>query len=101
MSLIETTISLDPSKDFHSPEIKPEITPRKNGFTDKINFLLCGTCFWSASSFHHNEAAIRCPTCGSDGVESLPISKGEVYRLSHNKNRGITLEFSSHKGVMK
>ena len=101
MSTLETTISLNPSKHFHSSKIKPETTSNETEFGDKINFLVCGSCFWCASYFNYTEKVTRCPTCGNDNVESLPIANGEAYTYSHNRYRGITLEFSSHKGVLK
>jgi hypothetical protein len=101
MSVVETTILLGQSNDFLSPKIKPETPSNKNEFGDKINFLLCGSCFWCASYFNSTTILTRCPTCGNDNVESMPIATGEVYTFSHNKYRGITLEFSNHKGVLK
>jgi hypothetical protein len=100
MSVVETSILLGQSNDFLSPKIKPETPSKKNEFGDKINFLLCGSCFWCASYFNYNEATTRCPACGCGNVESMPIATGEVYTFSHNRYRGITLEFSNHKGVL-
>jgi hypothetical protein len=72
------------------------ITPTCN----QIDFLLCSSCFWCASCFSHGEVFTRCPTCDNDNVESLPISNGEFYTFSHNRNRGITLEFSSKGDIL-
>jgi hypothetical protein len=64
---------------------------------NRIDFLMCPSCFWCASYFNYSEVATRCPTCGSDNIESLPISNGEFYTFSHNRNRGVTLEFSKDR----
>jgi hypothetical protein len=68
---------------------------------ERVDFLLCPSCFWCASYFNYGEVATRCPTCGNDNVESLPISNGEFYTFSHNRNRGITLEFSNKGDILK
>src|SRR5688500_2153046 len=98
MSTLETKISLD---HFHSSKTKPETTYRKTEFGDNINFLVCGSCFWCASYFNYTEKVTGCPKCGNDNVESLPIANGEAYTYSHNRYRGITLEFSKHRGALK
>ena len=67
----------------------------------RVDFLLCPSCFWCASYFNNGEVFTRCPTCGNDNVESLPISDGEFYTFSHNRNHGITLEFSNKGDILK
>jgi hypothetical protein len=101
MSVVEAIKSLNLSTDFPSPKIKPEIISRNNEFGGKINFLLCGACFWCASYLSCTRTVTRCPTCDSDNVESLPISNDEVYTFSYNGNRGITLEYSKTVDVLK
>ena len=79
-----------------------ETARRPNTTThNQIDFLLCPSCFWCASYFNYIEVATRCPTCGSDNIESLPISNGEFYTFSHSRNRGVTLEFSKDMGIVK
>ena len=101
MSIVEAIKSLNLSTDFTSPKIKPETISRNNESRGKINFLLCGACFWCASYLNYMRVVTRCPTCDTDNVESLPISNGEVYTFSNNGNRGITLEFSKTMDVLK
>ena len=101
MSTVEAIESLNLSTEFPSPKIKPEIISRNNELRGKISFLLCGACFWCASYLNYKGVVIRCPTCDSNNVESLPISNGEVYTFSNNGNRGITLEFSKTMDVLK
>ena len=93
------TVSLNSSEDFHSLKIKPEIATKKKDLGNNISFLLCEACYWCASYFNSDTTLTRCPTCGNDNVESMPIANGEVYTFSHNRYRGITLAFSNHKGV--
>lgn len=102
MSIVEVVISPNLLSDFLSPEIKPEITSKKNEVRDKIDFLFCGSCFWCASHFNgYIKVITKCPRCSSDNVESTPISHDEVYTFSYNRTRGITLEFSKPRDVLK
>ena len=94
------TVSLNSSEEFHSLKIKPEIATKKKDLGNNISFLLCEACYWCASYFNSDTTLTRCPKCGNDNVESMPIANGEVYTFSHNRYRGITLEFSNHKGVL-
>ena len=57
---------------------------------NRIDFVLCSSCFWCATYLNYKGVVIRCPRCGSDSVESLPILNGEVYTFSHNRTRGVT-----------
>lgn|SRR5215213_1775565 len=100
MSIVEAIKSLNLSTDFTSPKIKPETISRNNESRGKINFLLCGACFWCASYLNYTRLVTRCPTCDTDNVESLPVSDGEVYTFSHNRNRGITLGFSKTMDIL-
>ena len=65
-----------------------------------INFLMCNTCFWCASiysSIYSNASSIsntRCPLCyDNNGLESIPISKDESFRINYNPKTGVVLEF--------
>jgi hypothetical protein len=102
MSLVEASISPNLSTHFHSPKIKPEITSKKSIVRQKIDFLFCESCFWCASYFNNYiQVVTKCPSCSSNNVESMPISNDEVYTFSHNRTRGITLEFSKPRDVLK
>ena len=102
MSIVEAAIYPNLPTDLPSLTIKPEITSKKNEVIDKINFLFCGSCFWCASHFNNYiEVITKCPNCSNDNVESMPISHDEVYTFSHNRSRGITLEFSKPRDVLK
>jgi len=53
MSILEATLSLNLSSDFYFPNIKPDIISKEIEVSDKINFLLCESCFWCASYFNN------------------------------------------------
>jgi hypothetical protein len=49
----------------------------------KRQFMLCGSCFWCASSYEYkdNKSIEKCPVCQNGRIELLSISKDEMYRL--------------------
>ena len=52
--------------------------------TDKKRlFMLCGSCFWCASSYEYKDNLSRekCPVCQNGRIELLSISKDGMYRL--------------------
>jgi hypothetical protein len=101
MSVVGAAITLSLPTDFPSYRIKSEITPDKNEVTDKINFLLCESCFWCASFFNvYREVVSKCPSCNSSCVESMPISHNEVYTFNHDPKRGVILGFSKWRSQL-
>jgi|GEM_PF-3084431 hypothetical protein len=62
----------------------------------KRQFMLCGSCFWCASSYEYKDNIFRekCPVCQNGRIELLTISKDEMYRLGYDVRRGITSEFT-------
>jgi hypothetical protein len=103
MSLLQSTQSLTMNlpTDFPSYRINPEIISKENEVTERINFLLCESCFWCASYFNnYREVVTKCPICGDDSVESLPISHDEVYSFNYDPKRGVTLGFSKWRSQL-
>ena len=71
---------------------------RNKRISDKIYFLLCESCFWSASylstSYNNMKDPItHCPICNTEKIELMPISDNEEYRFEYNVKQGIILEF--------
>jgi hypothetical protein len=60
----------------------------------QVQFLICDSCFWCASTLADKAVIGRCPCCGADAVESIPVAAGEKYRFDYNIKGGITLEFA-------
>jgi len=52
MSVVGAAITLSLPTDFPPYKIKSEIISEKNEVTNKINFLICGSCFCCASLFN-------------------------------------------------
>jgi len=66
--------------------------------TTQRYFMICQTCFWSASYIGTmdmmNELPFEtCPTCNENKVESLPILYDESYCYEYTPTRGVVLEF--------
>jgi hypothetical protein len=68
----------------------------------KIDFLLCNSCFWCASSLTLRSFGVNeCPSCKENTVEWMPLSANDVYSFDYNRVTGVILEFSNHnKGSM-
>ena len=61
---------------------------------EQPHFLLCGSCYWSASSISLlGTVDLLCPSCLNGKVESMSISDNEIYTFSYNAIRGVTLKF--------
>ena len=49
----------------------------------RVNFLLCGSCFWCASYLDFDELSItRCPVCQNNRMEQLPLSIRPVLHIT-------------------
>jgi hypothetical protein len=90
MSILEAAPSLNLHSDFSFPNIKPDIISKEIEVSDKINFLLCESCFWCASYFNnYRKVVTNCPICGSKKIESMPIWHDEVYTFNHDPKRRL------------
>ena len=69
-----------------------------NYTTDKRQFALCESCFWSATIFKSDiqeHKTNTCPVCFNDNSISLiPLTKDEVYELSVRSKGGLEMKFS-------
>jgi rRNA maturation endonuclease Nob1 len=101
MSILEAAPSLNLHSDFSFSNIKPDIISKEIEVSDKINFLLCESCFWCASYFNnYRKVVTNCPICGSKNIKSMPISHDEVHTSSHDPKRGVTLGFSKWRSQL-
>jgi hypothetical protein len=101
MSILEAAPSLNLHSDFSFSNIKPDIISKEIEVSDKINFLLCESCFWCASYLNnYRKVVTNCPICGNKNIESMPISHDEVHTSNHDPKRGVTLEFSKWRSQL-
>jgi hypothetical protein len=58
-------------------------------------FLICRSCFWSASCIYGPyKMPNKCPVCNDcNMMESISISNQEAYSFNYDFVRGVTLEF--------
>jgi hypothetical protein len=100
MSTMEVAPSLN-LPDFSFPNIKPDIISKEIEVSDKINFLLCESCFWCASYFNnYRKVVTNCPICGSKKIESMPIWHDEFYTFNHDPKRGVIFGFSKWRSQL-
>lgn len=59
----------------------------------KASFVLCQSCYWCATCFLADDGFPRCPACGSDVIDSIPISESEFYSVSVAGNGNVELRF--------
>ena len=55
--------------------------------TSSIHFVLCESCFWSATILKMGEDSV-CPVCADSNVSFIPLSKNERSRLSMSPSHG-------------
>jgi hypothetical protein len=58
-------------------------------------FILCDKCFWCATYFDMARLSTgnRCPQCGANNNEPLPIMSNESFTFNHSHKRGVELKF--------
>ena len=101
MPILQSTIFPNELKEELSANIKSELISKRNDIVKKIHFLICGSYFWCASYYDASNLnkVTKCPCCENNSIESMPISHNEVYNLSHDSKRGITLEFANAEAL--
>jgi hypothetical protein len=84
-------LELDPAI-FHNIDKKDMYKQRSEVYCSKneqekkpTHFLLCGSCFWCASSLDLGglDRIIKCPTCKDVFIKSFPIFQNELYKISY------------------
>lgn len=65
---------------------------KRTRLSDKIHFLICDNCFWSASFLTLNYQ-LKCMTCSHDILSAVPIASKESFTMDMDPKRGISLFF--------
>lgn len=62
----------------------------------KAQFLICSSCFWCASVFasYFQQSSKKCPRCGAEVLDSLPLVLDEACKLGYSAKRRVELEFA-------
>ena len=90
---VSTTKYNNNGQDVATTTKGPKSTNYASLFKNKI-FMLCGSCFWSASclvEIGYGQFK-RCPQC-NETIDHLPICSNEAFLLNYDSNTGISLEF--------
>src|ERR687892_2742499 len=64
--------------------------------TSSIHFVLCESCFWSATILKMREDSV-CPACADSNVSFIPLSINESSRLSMSAKSWREASLSSSK----
>ena len=64
--------------------------------TSSFHFVLCESCFWSATILKMREDSV-CPACADSNVSFIPLSINESSRLSMSAKSWLEASLSSAK----
>lgn len=75
-----------------------------NDADNRVNFVLCPSCFWCASCLPSQKlktmamakdsaSLTKCPSCIEGNIESVPVAENEEYTFEYDIKRGVTMEF--------
>jgi hypothetical protein len=80
------------SNDLTGSNRKKQNYPNKR---EKAIFILCDTCYWSATYFTQFmlPAEGRCPSCQNTELSSFPILPNESFISNYSESEGLELEF--------
>ncbi len=63
-----------------------------NRISKHVNFVLCGSCFWSASLLDARGFE-TCPSCKGEELDSMPVAGNEMYCFDYDTKRGVVVDF--------
>ena len=74
-----------------------------NDADNRVNFLLCPSCYWCASllptqmlrtmaASKYSASLAKCPSCVVGNIESVPVAENEEYKFDYDIKRGVTME---------
>lgn len=66
--------------------------------TSSIHFVLCESCFWSATILKMREDSV-CPACADSNISFIPLSINESSRLSMSAKSWLEASVSSAKKI--
>lgn len=70
----------------------------ESSYVSARQFLLCETCFWSATIIkliQKNATIINsCPVCSNSNIAVIPLTDDDVYELYVRSKGGLEIKFS-------
>lgn len=73
-------------------KIESDLSERGDNNTQRY-FVLCNSCFWCASYMRRVNNTVRCPSCRTEIIESMPIRLDERFLFQHDRKSGVSLQF--------
>ena len=64
-------------------------------------FILCESCFWSASIIKLMAPKVSCPLCANDNVYMIPLAINESYSLNLSPKTGLDISFHTTKNLLR
>jgi hypothetical protein len=94
---LRMTNNIDVSTYVTAPSTNEQNYPNRK--EKEAIFILCDTCYWSATYFTQFMLPVedRCPRCQNTELSSFPILANESFILNYSEKRGLELEFKSRK----
>lgn len=72
-------------------KIQSDLSERDDNNTQRY-FALCNSCFWCAS-YMRRVNTVRCPSCRTEIIESMPIRLDERFLFQYDRKSGVSLQF--------
>ena len=76
--------------------LTPQVESSYN--TPARQFVLCESCFWSATIFESTQKQIQiynsCPVCSKSNISLIPLANDEAYELQVRSKGGLEMKFS-------
>jgi hypothetical protein len=84
MRIIQTSV------DVVVKSIKHELHPSDKFIYERIiNFVICDSCYWSASWLKLDRSLVTCPGCGDDLFEFMPLTETEANTFDREDKQRI------------
>ena len=81
---------------------------KKETFKQQIDFVLCDSCFWCASSipssrhFMINDNILsKCPVCDNDVIKLNPILPNDAYKFDYSPKYHVTYESQRGRSIQR
>ncbi len=66
----------------NSPETQFKVQP-KYAYSNRIDFMICDSCFWCASWISNKRMNSDCPSCHANMVRTIPTCLDQIQEFAH------------------
>ncbi|HKX82503.1 MAG TPA: hypothetical protein VJL54_09640 [Nitrososphaera sp.] len=60
------------------------------------DLVICNSCLWATSLLRGSHGFQKCPICGNEILDTIPVGDYEAYTLEI-KNKNVEIEFKKEK----